>query len=142
MFPYVLAYFVMHYVLAKEFQHFRVALVDASDFNRFQEVPRTFGRVIRIWFAYSWRVWVYNLVLYVVAGFVVGFFTNVVTRSPIVADAVNVGFRFVVTGAVGLYVFYDRILDDVFADARVCLLRREDASAPTQANAAVGPAVS
>ena len=56
MFSFALGYYVMYYILGKRFRSFRVALVDEKGFSNLQEVPCTFDRVVRIWWAYMWRV--------------------------------------------------------------------------------------
>jgi hypothetical protein len=136
MFSFALGYYVMYYILGKRFRSFRVALVDEKDFSDLQEVPRTFDRVVRIWWAYMWRVW---LTLYIAGGSIYllfsGFVKSVVVFSTTGA-VVDIAMYLVLAGATGLYVFYDTILDDVFAGARVCVLQREAGGSNSQANAA------
>jgi hypothetical protein len=136
LFGFVLGYYVMYYVLGRRFRGFRVALVDEKDFSHLQEVPRTFDRVVRIWWAYTWRVW---LTLYIAGGSVYllfGGFVNSVVVSRTTGAILDVAMYMVFAGAAGLYVFYDTILDDVFAGARVCILQREAGGSNSQANAA------
>ncbi len=59
--------------------------------------------------------------------------------------ALKFATQIALSGAVGLFVLYNNIIDDRFGDVRVCLLRRDAAlapAAPAQANAAAAPAVS
>lgn len=137
MFSFALGYYVMYYILGKRFRRFRVALVDEKDFSHLQEVPRTFDRVVRIWWAYMWRVWV---TLYIAGGSIYllfGGFVKSVVVSRTTGAILDVAMYLVLAGAAGLYVFYDTILDDVFAGARVCVLQREASGSNSQANAAV-----
>jgi hypothetical protein len=136
LFSAALSYYVMYYVLSKRFRDFRVALVDEKDFSHLREVPRTFDCVVRIWWAYTWRVW---LTLYVAGGSIyllLSSATHAIVLSQTTRAVLDVAIYVVCAGAAGLYVFYDTILDDAFSGARVCLLRREMGASNTQANAA------
>jgi len=141
---YGIAYFAMFYVLGKTFRHFKIGLVSAGSFVHPQPVTRTTNRVARVWFAYSWRAVVFGLIATFITSFPLGALAGAFERIPLVAPALRLIFQIAIAGAVGLFIFYNNILDENFGDARVCLLRRdfENAPAPTQANAAVGPAVS
>jgi hypothetical protein len=143
-FYFAFSFVVMYYILDKRFRHFRVALVSSADYAHPQVVPRTGARVGRVWFAYIWRAVPYG----VVATFVVSFPLNVITgafvRMPAFYFFLRLAAEIATSGAVGLYVIYNNIIDDRFGDARVCLLGRDfgTAPAPTQANGVPGPAVS
>jgi hypothetical protein len=141
---YGIAYFAMYYILGKTFRHFKIGLVSAGNFDRPQTVERTTNRVARVWFAYSWRALVYGLIATFVTSFPLGTLAGAFERIPLIAPTLRFIFQLAISGAVGLYVFYNNILDENFGDARVCLLRRdfETSLAPAQANAAVGPVVS
>jgi hypothetical protein len=131
------SYFAMYYVLNRQFRNFRVAFVDADDFDHPQVVPRTFQRVVRVWWPYSWRALIYCMILRVVAALPIGFFVALINRTPIIGQIASFLFEAAIIGGVGLYLFYDLILDDRFGDARVCLLPRVSTRAmTTQANAA------
>ena len=140
-FYFAFSFVVMYYILDKRFRHFRVALVSSADYAHPQVVPRTGARVGRVWFAYIWRAVLYG----VVATFVVSFPLKVIT-GPLVRIAtlyfcLRLTARVAISGAVGLFVIYNNIIDDGFGDVRGCLLRPDAAPAP-QANAVPGPAVS
>jgi hypothetical protein len=138
-FAYGLAFAVMYYILDKHFRHFHVALVDVADFNRPRIVPRTFRRVLPVWFEYSWRGIAYFIVVRVAVALPLGVLLGLFTRQPILAKILSVLCDTAINAAVGLFIFYNNILDEQFGDARVCLLKLESGAANTQANAA-GPA--
>lgn len=136
----IVSYFVMHYILAKRFRHFRVALISNLDPQHPQIVERSFERVIRVWFAYWWR----NVVFGFVAGFVATFPMNVITapltRMPVAHGTVSTALQVAVSAIVGLFIFYNNIIDERFGGAQVTLLPRDATPATplvsTQANAA------
>jgi hypothetical protein len=136
----VVSYFVMHYILAKRFRHFRVALISNSDPQHPQVVERTFERVIRVWFAYWWRSVLFGLVAAFVASFPLSVLTAPLTRMPLAHPLVSNGLQFAVSAMVGLFIFYNNIIDERFGDAQVTLLPRDSVPAAplmaTQANAA------
>jgi hypothetical protein len=140
-----LSFLVMYYILDKEFRHFRVALVSSTDYAHPQILPRTTARVGRVWFAYIWRAIVYGIVASFVASFPLSVITGPFVRMPAVFVGLKFATQIALSGAVGLFVLYNNIIDDRFGDVRVCLLRRDAAlapAAPAQANAAAAPAVS
>jgi hypothetical protein len=133
----VVSYFVMHYILAKRFRHFRVALISSRDPQHPQVVERSFERVIRVWFAYWWRSVVFGLVAAFVASFPLGVLTAPLTRMPLAHALVSNGLQIAISAMVGLFIFYNNIIDEKFGDCHVTLLPRDAApSTPTQANAA------
>jgi hypothetical protein len=139
---YAFAYVAMFYVLGRSFRHFRIGLVAAENYNRPQQVARTVPRVGRVWFAYSWRAIVFGLIAAFVTSFPLGALAGAFERIPFVAPTLRFIFQIGISAAVGLFIFYNNIIDETFGDARVCLLRRDAEAAVPQANAAVGPAVS
>jgi hypothetical protein len=136
-FAYGLAFMVMFYILDKQFRHFRVALVDSADFNHPRVVARTVGRVARVWFAYSWRAIVFYVIVRIAVALPLGVLLGVFTRQPIVAKIMALLCDTAINAAVGLFIFYNNILDEQFGDARVCLLKREYDSQSTNSGSAV-----
>jgi hypothetical protein len=133
----VVSYFVMDYVLGKKFRHFRVAMVASSDPQNPQIVERSFERVIRVWFAYWWRSILFGLILSFVTSLPVGILLAAFTRLPRVHAVASALVQVALNGMVGLYIFYNNIIDEKFGDCHVTLLPRDAApSTPTQANAA------
>jgi hypothetical protein len=129
---YALALPVMFYILGKNFRHFRVGLVASGNFEHPQPVPRTMGRVARVWFAYSWRTLIYGLIAAFVTSLPLGAIAGAFSRMPAVAGSLRFLFGIAINGAVGLYVIYNNIIDENFGDARVTLLPRGPEPAPPQ----------
>jgi hypothetical protein len=133
----VVSYLVMHYVLGKKFRNFRVAMVASADPQNPQVVERTFERVIRVWFAYWWRNILFGLILSFVTSIPVGIVLAVFTRMPRAHAIASTLVQVALNGLVGLYIFYNNIIDEKFGDAHVTLLPRDfSAVEPAQANAA------
>jgi len=142
MFYFSFSFLLMFYILNKKFRHFRVALVSSQDYAHPQLVPRTGARVVRVWFAYMWRILLYGIVVAFVSSFPISAIIGGFSRMPLVFAFLKIGSQIALNGAVGLYVIYNNVLDESFGDARVCLLPRDAEPSATQANAVVGPAVS
>ena len=132
----------MYYILGKNFRHFRIALVSNADLDHPQPLPRTVDRVARGWFAYSWRVWIFVLILFAVASIPLSIIAAAFSAMPRIANGIAVFSLVSLEAAVGLYVLYNDILEEDFDDARVCLLPRDNAPATGQASPLAGPAVS
>jgi hypothetical protein len=137
----VFSFLVMYYILDKRFLHFRVALASSADYNHPQVLPRILARVGRVWFKYIWRVVLYGLVATFVVSFPLKVITGPLVRIATLYFCLRLTARVAISGAVGLFVIYNNIIDDGFGDVRGCLLRPDAAPAP-QANAVPGPAVS
>jgi hypothetical protein len=112
----------MDYALGRSFREFRVALVPATA-EDVTPLRRTFGRIARVTWGYLWRVWV----LKVIFGLIVLFWPSSILHassqlSPGPMDAIETALDIALTAAIGLYVFRDGIVGQVFGDARVALL--------------------
>src|SRR5271154_582925 len=59
---YAVAFFVMYYVLHKNFRHFHIGLLSNGGGEGAQPLAPTFRRTLPIWFTYSWRTFVYRLI--------------------------------------------------------------------------------
>jgi hypothetical protein len=140
--PYVLTYivalFVMDYVLQKNFRHFRVGLLSNRGGEGAQPLEVTLGRTLRVWWTYSWRSLVYRLILMFVTTIPMGVIVGLFARIPIAHTLVPFLATIAIDGAAGLFVIYSNILDQDFGDFRVCLLpRQKETLAP--ANPAATP---
>jgi hypothetical protein len=143
--PYVLTYivalFVMYYVLHKNFRQFRIGLLSHRGGEGSGLLKPTLRRTVRVWWTYSWRTLVYGLIaVFVTAiprGVFVGLFGWNHRLEVLVAALVSIALG----GAVGLFVIYSNILDEDFGDFRVCLLPRHSANV-APAVPAVNPVVS
>jgi hypothetical protein len=124
--PYLLTYavalFVMEYVLRKNFRHFRIGLLSNLGGDGAQVLTPTFGRTLRVWWTYSWRTFVYRLIIMVAATIPLSVVLGVFTRIPLLQVFIQILVPTLVDGAAGLFVIYSNILDEDFGDFRVCLL--------------------
>jgi hypothetical protein len=134
--PYVLTYivalFVMDYVLEKKFRHFRLGLLTNRGGEGAQQVEATLARTARVWWTYSWRSLVYRLILAFITTIPMGVILGMFTRLPVAHALLQVVTMVVIDGAAGLFVIYSNILDEDFGDFRVCILpRRKEVTSPT-----------
>src|SRR4029077_5754358 len=134
--PYVLTYivalFVMDYVLEKNFRHFRLGLVSNRGGEGAQQLEATLGRTFRVWWRDSWRSLVYRLILVFISTVPMSVILGVFTRMPVAQGLVQFLMTLTFEGAAGLFVIYSNILDEDFGDFRVCLLPlRKEATSPT-----------
>jgi len=130
--PYVVVYgfsvFTIRYVLGKSFRSFRVTLLPRDRRDGTQAMPRSFGRTIRVWWAFCWRTMVYSLIVRFAGSVALGFTIGILSSMSRAAAAwVPIIAEVVIDGAVGLFVIYSAILDEEFGDFRVALLPREPA---------------
>ena len=143
--PYVLTYivalFVMYYILHKNFRRFRIGLLSHRGGLGSELLEPTLRRTIRVWWTYSWRTFVYGLIAIFVTAIpravFVGLFGWNHRLEALVAALVGIALG----GAVGLFVIYSNILDEDFGDFRVCLLPKSEANV-APATPAADPAVS
>jgi hypothetical protein len=134
--PYVLTYvvalFVMDYVLQKNFRHFRVGLLSNRGGEGAQPLNVTLGRTLRVWWTYSWRSLVYRLIITFVTTIPMGVLVGLFARIPVAHALVSFLTIIAIDGAAGLFVIYSNILDEDLDDFRVCLLpRQKEAITPT-----------
>jgi hypothetical protein len=57
---YVVALFVMRYVLGKTFRHFRLGLVPSGSAAPAETLKPTFVRTLRVWWMFTWRTVLYT----------------------------------------------------------------------------------
>lgn len=133
---YAVAFFVMFYVLHKNFRHFHIGLLSNGGGEGAQPLQPTFRRTLPVWFTYSWRTFIYRLIASFVASIPIGVILGVFSRMPVVQALVNLAVLTAVDGAAGLFVIYNNILEEDFADFRVRLLPRK---APATAEKIVLP---
>jgi hypothetical protein len=124
-FTYFVAFFVMSYILRKNFRHFRIGLLSNYGGEGAAVVPPTIRRTFRIWWTYSWRSLLYRLiVLFAVSfplGWIVGFLAAIF-KNAAVGVLLNLLTATAVDAAAGLFVIYSNILDEDISDFRVALL--------------------
>jgi hypothetical protein len=90
-----------------------------------QSLEPTFRRTLPVWFAYSWRTFVYRLIAGFAASISLGVIGGIFTRLPAIQSLVNLAMATALDGAVGLFVIYNNIIEEDFADFRVRLLPRK-----------------
>jgi hypothetical protein len=138
LFYYVVALFVMAYILRKKFHSFRIGLFSNYGGEGAQPLQPTMRRTARVWWAFSWRAVVYRIIATVVAsiplGWIAGLMPALLPRPAL--PWFNIGFQMAIDGAVGMFVIYSSILDEDIADFRVALAPR----APKPEIGAVTPA--
>ena len=122
---YLVAFFIIWYVLGKRFRHFRIALLPRASGPEAQPLPRTFKRVFRVWWAFSWRTVVYLVIATVAASVSLGMLTGFLSEmGRAMAILVPVLQSLLLSAAIGLFVIYSNVLDEEFGDFRVVLLPR------------------
>lgn len=124
--PYVISYavtfFIMEYILHKNFRRFRIGLVSCGAKFTSHVMPATFARTARVWWTYSWRTVIWRLVIFFVASIPIGALLGIFTRMPAAQTVMRVLVIIAIDAAAGLFVMYANILDEDFGDFRVCVL--------------------
>jgi len=122
---YIVAFFIIWYVLGKRFRHFRIALLPRAGATDAQPLRRTFKRTLRVWWTFSWRSALYLIIATFVATVSLGVLMGVLSAmGRAMAILVPLLESLLLSGAIGLFVIYSNILDEEFGDFRVVLLPR------------------
>jgi len=119
---YAVAFFIMEYILHKNFRQFRIGLVSSGSKFTSQAFPATLARTVRVWWTYSWRTVVWRLVIFFVASIPIGLLFGLFKRTPVAQDVVRILVIIAIDAAAGLSVICANILDEDFGDFRVCVL--------------------
>lgn len=126
---YVIALFIMEYILRKNFRHFRIGLVSNGGGPNAQDLSATFARTVRVWWTYSWRTVLYRIIISFVATIPLSVLLGIFTRIPTAQAIVRALVMIAIDAGAGLFVICSNILDEDFGDFRVCLLPvRKDAA--------------
>jgi hypothetical protein len=140
-FYYLASFFVMGYILRKNFRHFRVGLLSNHRGDGAQPLPPTLRRTARVWWIFCWRTVVYRIIAAVAVSFPLGWtmgFLSAILPGRAAFALINTSVQILLDAAVGMYVIYSNILDEDISDFRVALLpRAELASSATTARAPV-----
>jgi hypothetical protein len=135
-FSYATAFFVMNYILRKNFRQFRIGLLSQRGEKGSAPLQPTLRRTIPVWWTYSWRTLVYGLIAMFVTAIprvvLVGLFGWNRGLESLMGTLVSVALG----GAIGLFVIYSNILDENFGDFRVHLLPGHAANDATSTSAA------
>lgn len=123
---YITAIFIMHFIVRKKFQTFRIILAPSGDSDAAQILPATFRRTFRIWWTYTWRSAIYRVILGVAMSVPLGFLTGAVAAmSPRLGQVFGWLTGVAAGGAAGLFAIYSNILDEDIAGFCVSLAPRE-----------------
>jgi hypothetical protein len=119
---YAVAFFIMEYILHKNFRRFRIGLVSRGGKFTSHTMRATFARTARVWWTYSWRTVIWRLVILFVASIPIGALLGIFTRMPAAQTVVRILVIIAIDAVAGFFVIYANILDEDFGDFRVCLL--------------------
>jgi hypothetical protein len=128
-FSYATAFFVMNYILRKNFRQFRIGLLSHRGGEGSELLRPTLRRTIPVWWTYCWRTFVYGLIATFVTAIPRAFLVGPFSGNRVLESSVGSLFSVALGGAIGLFVIYSNILDEDFGDFRVCLLPRRSADA-------------
>lgn len=136
LFYYLVAFFMMAYILRKNFRHFRIALLSNRGGEGAEPLPPTFHRTARVWWTFSWRAVIYRIIATVAVmfplGWTMGFFAALLP-GPAGSALINAAVQIILDGVVGMFVIYSNILDEAISDFQVALYPR---TVPTSSLAA------
>ncbi len=135
---YAVAIPVFYMILRKRFRKFRIGLVSCQNGVLGDQVlPANLRRTVRIWWAFSWRAVIFGLIASFIASVPLGIlFGALLAMMPQFAGVFIFLEQILISGAVGLFIIYNSILDEGFSDFQVCLLPRKT---PIPAPAAATP---
>ncbi|MGC0775460.1 MAG: hypothetical protein WB543_21175 [Candidatus Acidiferrum sp.] len=136
---YVVAFFMIRYVLGKTFRHFRLGLISNADAPSAQMLKPTFTRTLRVWWIFTWRTVVYGLLCLAFVLYPMQWFVGIFRPSPLFSTLFFWVLGTAVGGAIALFVIYSNLLDEDIDDFRVVLLPPQD-SVPASSSLASDPA--
>ncbi|MGH9743420.1 MAG: hypothetical protein ACRD51_13830 [Candidatus Acidiferrum sp.] len=122
---YIVAFFVLRYVLGKTFRGFRLSLVSDAGTSSSQVLKPTLERTLRVWWVFMWRTVLYGLLCFALVLYPMGMFVGIFNPSPLFANLFFLALGTAAGGAIALYVIYSNILDEDVGDFRVALLPRQ-----------------
>lgn len=120
-FTFVVTFFIFRYVLGKRFRQFRIALLPINNLQSVEELPVTWSRTFPVWWAFTWRSFLYTAVSFVVVTMPLGIYVGMFRPSPLVTIFIMGGIGLLVGAGISLFIIYSSILDESFGDFRVCL---------------------
>jgi hypothetical protein len=123
---YVVALFVMRYILGKKFRHFRLGLISNGIASPTQTLNPTVIRTLRVWWIFTWRTVLYTMLCIVFVNYPMGMFVGLFKPSPLFARLFFLLLGFITGGALSLFVIYSNILDEDIGDFRVVLMPRQN----------------
>ena len=106
-FYYSAAFFMIAFILRKNFRDFRIALLSHRGGDGAQPLRPNFQRVARVWWTFSWRSLLYRLIAtFVISfplGWIVGFIAHFLPGRASVA-LLNFAVQVLIDAAVGMFV--------------------------------------
>jgi hypothetical protein len=125
-FYYLAAFFMMGYILRKNFRLFRIALLSNRGGEGATPLSPTLRRTARVWWTFCWRTVIYRVIAAVAVSFPLGWtvgFLAALLPGP-AAFALTLAVQVILDAVVGMFVIYSNILDEDISDFRVALLLR------------------
>jgi hypothetical protein len=138
-FYYLAAFFVMAYILRKNFRLFRIGLLSNRGGVGAKPLPPTFGRTARVWWTFCWRAVIYRIIAAVAVSFPLGWtmgFLAALLPGRATSALITLAVQITLDAVVGMFVIYSNILDEDISDFRVALLPREEPTIPRTTAAA------
>lgn len=136
---YVVALFVMRYILGKTFRHFRLGLISNDGASPAQTLDPTVMRTLRVWWIFTLRTVLYTVLCIVFVNYPMAMFVGLFKPGPLFASLFFQLLGFLTGGALSLFVIYSNILEENIGDFRVVLLPRQNA-VPAHTPLATDPA--
>lgn len=138
-FYYLSAFFMMAYILRKNFRLFRIALLSDRGGEGSRPLPPTLRRTARVWWTFCWRAVLYRIIAAVAVSFPLGWimgFLEAILPGLATFALISVMVQVILDGAVGMFVIYSNVLDEDISDFRVALLPRTALTSPLATAAA------
>ena len=122
---YLVALFVMDYILNKKFRHFRIGLFKNWGETDLRPLDATLARAARVWWTYVWRTFVYGVVGWIVIVLPMSSFVGIFNPGAVTATLIFGLLSLLIGGAAALFAIYSNILDEDIGGFRVMLVPLE-----------------
>src|SRR5579872_2427045 len=122
---YIVAFFVMRYVLGKTFRHFKLILISNASDSSSQLLQPTFMRTLRVWWILTWCTVLYGLLGLAFVLYTMQWFVGIFRPSPLFASLFFLLLGTALGGAFSLFIIYSNILEEDIGDFRVALSPRQ-----------------
>jgi hypothetical protein len=130
---YIVALFVMDYILNKKFRHFRIRLFTNWDEPNPHPLESTLARSARVWWTYVWRSFLYGIIGWLVIVLPITWFAGIFNPGAVVATLIFTLLNLLIGGGAALFAIYSNILDEDIGGFRVMLIPLEAKLAPSTA---------
>jgi hypothetical protein len=136
-FYYLAAFFMIAYILRKDFRLFRIALLSDHGGEGAKPLPPTLRRTAQVWWSFCWRALIYRIILTVAVmfplGMIMGFLTAILP-GPATPALIYLAVQVILDAVVGMFVIYSNILDEDVSDFHVALSPRTPAITPDRSS--------